>query len=235
MRPLLPVFALAVLTSATGPALAGPVADFESELRAVYGTYRVALFATNTGNAAKSTEFIAAFEAGWADLAKGFTTAPQYADDPAVPATVTAVSEDAAKAAEAAKAGNLTEAHEALEGIRGEIGALHRRNGMWGFSDSMNAYHAMMEAVLATDPAKLDGPGMERLAEQIGVLGFWAADIADHPAPEASDPAYPPLAQTFQASVDAMVKAVRAGDPEAIKSALAALKPAYSKFFLKFG
>ena len=99
----------------------------------------------------------------------------------------------------------------------------------------MNAYHATMEAVLATDPAKLDAAGLELLAEKTGVLAYWATDIAANPAPEAADPAYQPLADAFQASVASIVQAVRAGDTAAITAALATLKPAYSKFFVQFG
>ena len=235
MRPFTTLATAAVLSLLAGSTLAGPFQDTEAALRGVYGQYRVALFATNTGNAAKSAEAIAAFDKGWTGLAAQITAAPQYADDPAVPATLAAVTSHAAHAAEAVAAGNLPEAHEALEGIRAEIGSLHARNGISTFSDRMNAYHATMEEVLAVDPAKLDAAGMEMLAEKVGVLAYWATDIATNPAPEAADPAYQPLADAFQASVASIVQAVRAGDTAAITAALPTLKPAYSKFFVQFG
>lgn len=235
MRFASPIMLAAIFSLAAGAVLAGPVSDFETALRGVYGQYRLALFATNMGNADKSAAAIAAFQAGWADLAATVPNAPQYQDDAAVPATFAAVAEHAAKAAEATKAGNLPEAHGALEGIRAEIGALHARNGISTFSDRMNAYHAAMEEVLATDPAQLDAAGIAGLAEKAAVLGYLARQIAEMPAPEAADPAYPALAEAFQTSVISMVDAVRSGDPAAIKAALGGLKPAYSKFFVQFG
>ena len=53
--------------------------------------------------------------------------------------------------------------------------------------------------------------------------------------PEADDPEYLALQAAFSASVAAMDTAVHAGDVAAIKAAKAKLKPAYAKFFLKFG
>lgn len=114
---------------------------------------------------------------------------------------------------------------------------LHDRAGVQGFSDRMNTYHAEMEQALALTPDQLATPeGLETAAELAGVLNAAAADIASHPAPEAAtDAEYVPLAQTFQATVDAYVTAVRAGDAAAIAKAQAGLKPACSKFFLRFG
>jgi len=236
MKPLPSrIILAAVLSLASSAAFAGPFGDTEAALRGVYSQYRVALFATNSGNGPKSETAIAAFQSGWADVATTMTTAPQYQDDPALPDTIATVTAHAASAAQAVQSGNLPQAHEALEGIRSEIGALHSRNGIATFSDRMNDYHAAMEAVLATDPAKLDAAGRATLHEQVAVLSYLAGQIASHPAPEAADPAYAPLDTAFQASVSAMVMATRSADSAAISAALSALKPAYSKFFVQFG
>ena len=100
-----------------GVALAGSFQDAESALRGVYGKYRVALFATNAGNAAKSAEAIAAFDKGWSEVSGQIAAAPQYADDGAVPATLAAVAAHTAKAAEAVAAGNLLEAQLLAEKV----------------------------------------------------------------------------------------------------------------------
>ena len=226
---------LAAALLASTAAWAGPVADSEAALRQVYGQYRVALFATNMGNAAKSTESLGAFAAGWTGLAETLPIAPQYQDDTAAPATFAAVTALAAEAQAAVDAGDLAKAHEVLEAVRAEIGGLHGRNGIIGFSDRMNAYHAAMEAVLVLDPTALDAAGLVDLAAQTGVLVYLAQDIANHPAPEAADPAYAPLADAMQLSVQALTDAVTSGDPAAMKAAIATLKPAYSKFFVQFG
>lgn len=229
----LAALATALVLSLPLPALAGPVADFEGALRAAYADYRAALFQSSAGNAEATKAAIAAFGGAVAGLKSG-AVPPQYADDPGFGATFDAVAGMVAEAATRAEAGNLAGAHEALEGVRAQIGGLHLRNGLYTFSDRMNAYHAQMEAVLGADYAG-QPDGMARLREDAAVLDYLARDIAGHPAPEAADPAYAQLQAGFLASVAALREAARAGDPAAAKAALAGLKAPYSKLFLRFG
>lgn len=232
------IFATTILAVGIGgAATAGPVADFETTFRGVYGNYRTALFATNSGDAAKSAKAVAAFEDGWAALIAdhGDNPPPQYADDPAWGDTLASVQARLANAQADVAAGTLPAAHEALEGIRDDIGALHDRNGIETFSDRMNAYHAAMEEILAIDPASVDAALVPHLLQEAGVLAYLAADIAAHPAPEAAHDAYAPLASAFQASVAGFVTAVESADPDTIRAGMAGLKVPYSKFFLMFG
>jgi hypothetical protein len=219
-----------------GMSLAGPVNDFESALRAAYADYRSALFLTNTNKGEQAIAAIDGFSRQWSALADDSAEAPpHYADDAEFRQTLEAVSETAAKARAEVESGALTEAHETLEGIREGIAELHERNNIIGFSDRMNAYHAMMERVLGTDYSAAGTDGMAVLREDAAVLSYLADDIAAHPAPEASDPAYAPLLDKVMTSVTALREAARAGDAAAAKQAVNALKPVYSKFFLKFG
>ncbi|WP_444454858.1 hypothetical protein ACTTAI_05795 [Rhodobacter capsulatus] len=227
--------AAAVVMLSTGAAMAGPVSDFEAVLRGAYAPYRTALFATNMNAPDKALAALEAFHDGWGKVIDTASGAPQYADDKGLVQTLAAVSAKAEIAGAAVRAGQMAQAHEALEGIRDDIGALHERNGMIGFSDRMNAYHAAMEAVLAVPSEALDAVGMEGMREQAGVLAYLAADIAAHPAPEAAAPEYAPLHAAFQASVAGFVEAVRSGDPGAVTKAIGALKAPYSKFFVAFG
>ena len=113
--------------------------------------------------------------------------------------------------------------------MRETFGDLYERNGIAGFSDRMNAYHAEMETVLALDLATT-------LAEHAGVLGYLAAEITRLPAPEAAGNAdYAALQAGFIASVTAFDAAVRAGDAAAVQASVGGLKVPYSKFFLMFG
>jgi hypothetical protein len=226
-----------VAALATSAAFAGPVTDFEASLRAAYADYRGALFQTNAKKPEESARALAAFTAKWTALGAGAKVAPppHYADDPKLADTLGAVSGIAAKAADEITGGKLAEAHETLEGIRDQIGDLRARNGIIGFSDRMNAYHAKMEAVLSTDYQGFDAAGLGRLREDAAVLAFLAADIVAHPAPEAADPAYAGLIGGLKASVEALIAAARAGDPAAAKAAVDGLKVPYSKLFLKFG
>jgi len=239
MRKLMVAAALAAaLAVAMGGSagFAGPMSDAETALRGAYGHYRWALFATNTGKPDKATAELAAFQAAWTALGPQLAAAPQYADDSLVPGTFAKVAELASAASEAVTAGDMEKAHETLEGIRGEIAGLHDRNGLIGFSDRMNAYHATMETVLGMTPDQIaaDG-GMEALAESTAVLAYLAGDIAAHPASDSADVGYAPLGTAFQASVKALVDAVHSGDAAALSKAMGELKPAYSKFFVAFG
>lgn len=219
------------------PASAGPVADAEVQLRDAYGAYRAALFLSNAGKAPETAAALAKFTAAWGGIASqwGANPPPQYADDAALGATFAKVSALAAKAGEQVAAGKLPEAHETLEGVRAEIGGLHERAGLIGFSDRMNAYHAAMEEVLGRDYAALGAGAVEALAGDAAVLDYLAGQIAAYPAPEAAQPEYAPLAEGFVQSVKAFKEAADRGDTEAALKARAGLKVPYSKLFAKFG
>ncbi len=219
-----------------GSANAAPVADFETAMRGAYADYRGALFQTNANQPDTAVKAVDAFRQKWSALAAANTEAPpQYADDPAYADTLTKVGAIADKAAQEVAAGKLPEAHETLEAIRFEVGGLHERNGVVGFSDRMNAYHAKMEDVLGKDYSGFDAAGLGILREDAAVLAYLAADIKAHPPVEASDPAYGKLLDGMTASVTALSDAARNGDAAAAKAALGNLKVPYSKLFLKFG
>jgi len=219
-----------------GSASAGPVSDFETAMRGAYADYRAALFQTNAGKPDAAVKAVDAFQQKWAALSAANTAAPpQYADDPAYAETLAKVASIADTAATEVAAGKLPEAHETLEAIRFAVGGLHERNGIVGFSDRMNAYHAEMEVVLAKDYGGFDAAGLGTLREDAAVLAYLAADIAANPPAEASDPAYKPLLDGMIASVTRLTEAARSGDAAAAKSALGNLKVPYSKLFLKFG
>jgi hypothetical protein len=219
-----------------GSASAGPVSDFETAMRGAYADYRGALFQTNANQPEAAVQAVDAFKQKWAALASANTIAPpQYADDPAYAVTLAKVASITDKAAGEVAAGKLTEAHATLEAIRFEVGGLHERNGIVGFSDRMNAYHAKMEDVLAKDYSGFDAAGLGALREDAAVLAFLAADIKAHPPTEAADPAYGKLLDGMTDSVTALANAAHTGDAAAAKTALGNLKVPYSKLFLKFG
>ena len=227
---------IGVLAGLTQAAMAGPVQDFEASMRQAYGDYRAALFTTSAGDAQKATGAINGFKAKWSALAEAnMTPPPQYADDAEYAATLTKVAEIVDDAGSQVGEGKLAEAHETLEAIRDQIGALHERNGIIGFSDRMNAYHAKMEDVLARDYTGFDAAGMGLLREDAAVLDYLAGQIASHPPAEASDPVFGELLSGMQASVAALMAAVRDGDSEAAAKAVGGLKVPYSKLFVKFG
>jgi hypothetical protein len=216
---------------------AGPVQDAESQLRSVYGDYRVALFQSSAGNVDATAGALQSLNRNWEALSQEWTSAPppQYADDTLLISTMARVDMVIDQAADEAGRGDLAAAHATLEAVRSEVGDLHGRNGVIGFSDRMNAYHAEMEKVLDSE-AEEEGPkAMAALRGEAAVLAYLANDIAKHPAPEASDPAYEPLVDGLLKSVQALQVAALTGDTASVKAAIAGLKPAYSKLFLKFG
>lgn len=205
-------------------------------MRAAYSDYRAALFQTNSGNQKESVKIIDRFRQEWVELVKANPQAPpQYADDAGYTLTLNKVSELAQSAAMQSSANKLADAHGTLEGIRDQIGGLHERNGVIGFSDRMNAYHAKMEQVLGRDYDGFSATGLGELREDAAVLAYLIGDISAHSPVEADDPGYPLLLDGVSTSVTSLAKAAQAGDGAAAKRAVDGLKVPYSKFFLKFG
>ncbi len=236
MKRSLSAISLIVAMASTSSALAGPMADFETGFRDTYASYRMALFATNTGDAEKSKHAISELGTRWDKLVSenGSTPPPQYADDPAWGTTLSEVSDAIANARQLTEEGKLPHAHEVLEHVRDSIGDLHARNDIVLFSDRMNAYHASMEQVIGIPVA--DAAGRQHLLEQSAVLAYLTEDMLKAPPVEArGNPEFDKLAEAVRASVSALQTAARSGDEGAIKAAVSGLKMPYSKLFVKFG
>lgn len=229
-------FALGALIAL--PALAGPFQEGEAQLRKAYGDYRAALFLSSQGKGPETKAALDRFTAQWDAITAqwGATPPPQYAEDPVLGATFDKVSELAAKAEEEVAAGNLPEAHETLEGVRETLGELHARNGIVGFSDRMNAYHAAMERVLTADYGAMGEEGPRELIADASLLSYLAAQIVKHPAPEAEgNAAYQKLVDGFAVSVAFFYDAAISGDMPRAMEARQMLKPSYAMLFAKFG
>lgn len=228
--------ALAILFCLGAHSIASPYKDFETALRSAYADYRSALFLTNANKQSEAVVAIGAFQDKWSALARGTTDLPpQYADDVHYQETLAKVAEIAGAAKAEAAAGRLSEAHASLEAVREQIGKLHERNGLMGFSDRMNAYHAVMEHVLAGYQGELDAAMLGSLREDAAVLAFLAGDLAKHPPEDAASPEFKPLLDAVLASVAALQAAARSADAAAVHKAMGGLKVPYSKLFLKFG
>lgn len=221
-----------------GHAHAGPVRDFESAFRDADADYRAVLFTTNSNDTAAAAKSMGSFEGKWTAIVSRWGSAPppQYADDPAWPEMVRKTGAIIGNARAEIQAGKLAAAHEVLEQFRDEIGALHARNEVMTFSDRMNAYHEKMEKVLGDTYGGFDAPGRERLREDVAVLAYLAADLERHRRTEMAESGeFRALLGALQQSLSAIRNALAAGDAPALKKAVTGLKPAYSKFFLRFG
>jgi hypothetical protein len=236
MKRSLTAISLIVALASSSSAFAGPMADFETGFRDTYASYRMALFATNSGDAGKSKHAIGEFDTRWRDLVSqnGSAPPPQYADDPAWGKTLAEVSDAIGTARQLTEEGKLPHAHEVLEHVRAAIGDLHTRNGIVMFSDRMNAYHARMEHLIGMPVA--DAGGKQQILEQSAVLTYLTEEMLKAPPVEArGNPEFEKLAEAVRASVSALQTAARSGDEGAIKTAVSGLKMPYSKLFLKFG
>lgn len=226
-------FALASLSAA-----AGPVSDFNTAYQQMYGAYRTALFKTNSGDAGGSAAAMGKFATQFDALAASYGDAPppQYEDDPLWGETMAEAARLASEAQAQIDAGALPDAHETLEGVREVFSGLHIRNGVETFSDRMNAYHAEMEHLLGLDMAALDEGMMSEVHERAAVLAYLAEQVLAAPPAEAEGNAdYAMLAAKFDASVKALMTAVRSGDPAAVKQAVSEVKKPYSMLFVKYG
>ena len=227
-----------VLSLNVAPVVAGPVADFENSYNVAYSSYRTALFATNTGDAAKSVGALKLLENNWTGLMIQYRASPppQFEADPLWDQTIEDVTSLLDRSKTQAAAGDLPAAHETLEGIREALGALHARNHIETFSDRMNAYHTEMEVILGSDTTNMDVEVRRALLEHSAVLEYLATDVLSAPPAAAIEsPEFATLAAGLQTSVDQFVDAARSGDDAALLAAIGALKVPYSKLFLKFG
>jgi hypothetical protein len=215
---------------------AGPVQDFERQLTDVYAHYRAALMQTNQKNQPATEAAIAQFEKGWAGIvARKASPPPQYVGDAKWGETLDKVAAILEKAKTQAAKGDLTQSHETLEAIRYAVAEMRQRNGIVAFSDHMNAYHEQMEIVVA-GKYEPGAEGVARLREDVAVLAFLAAEVdRNKPASLAADEAFTQGLAALKASVAALQAAARKGETAKLDELRKALKPPYSRLFVKYG
>lgn len=245
-----PRFRMAILAAALAfPAIAqaGPVADFEKDLREAYESYRSALAQTVQGEPGKGEQgkapdkgagALQQLEERWNGLMKKWseTPPPHFLDDPKFAETMKEIGRIAEKAKGEIAAAGQSAAHESLEKIRALVGDMRQRNGLLTYSDRVNEYHEAMEKAAARDWSKLDAEAFGELRERAAVLVHLAAEL-QRTAPQAmaKEADFDALAGGVTQSADALLKAARKSDEAAAREALKGLKPAYSKFFVRFG
>ncbi|MGL5735146.1 MAG: hypothetical protein ACRCYS_09810 [Beijerinckiaceae bacterium] len=232
MRVLVATAALAISTAA----FSGPFRDAEAQIATAYADYRAALMKTNQKDQPGSEAALQAFRSKWTALVTAWRAVPppQYADDADLARTLDAVSKAADDADVSLRAGNIAKSHDQLEVIRDALTDLRARNGVASFSDRMNAYHAHMEHVVSGAYDNFSPAGLIALREDAAVLAYLARDITSAPM-RGDRAAFDEQARAVAASVDALRQALAAGDIEAVKKARAAIKPAYSRMFGRFG
>ncbi len=226
------------LMVATGAAHAGPIAEFESALRAAHADYRTALFETNRKNKAATDAALGAFDAKWRALTARWRASPppHLSEDAQWQASLDKILALVTDARAQTAAADLAKAHETLEAIRGVLGTLRERNGQVTFSDRMDAFHEQMEHTAQKAGEALNAETIAALREEAAVLNHLASLLRRHqPAETKSDAAFEAALKPLEASVGEFIAAVRRGDAAAIKAAAQKLKPAYARLFVKYG
>ncbi len=152
MRYTLAKLMVLVLLAPFFPALdarAQQTGDFDSVLADAYASFRSAYWYTRTGNPSVAAMEILTFDMQWSGLRKSFEAAPPdaYAADPEWQNTLIAIHETGKSALEKINAGDLDSARNVILRIRDELAALRQRNGITAFSDHVNAYWAIIDAI----------------------------------------------------------------------------------------
>jgi hypothetical protein len=235
LRYLLALIALS--TSAAHPTFAADAVTDATQ--AAYGSYRTALFKTNSNSQAEARDALIEAQRLWSQLALRFSSNPPapYDRDRAFSTSIAEVSKVYAKASEQVAANQLSAAHETLEAARDILAELRRRNQIVVYSDHMNAFHSEMEHVLTEGPKILTQQnGMQQLTEQVGVLTYLSKRLGtEAPASYSGNPEFKDSLSALEKSVADLRAAVFSQNTEAVKEAMKKLKQPYSKMFLKFG
>lgn len=219
-----------------GPAAAGPLADFEAEMRAAYAQYRAALFNTGRRDGAdEAGKALADFIARWQTLSARYAAAPppHFAEDPEWSDTLAAITDIARRARDEIAQNALPQAHVTLEEIRALVGELRRRNNVFTFSDRMNAFHEEMEELLSVDPRQVRAKEQQG---QVAVLTYLAENLEKNaPEPLQQDKDFERQLEGLFAAIQQTRAAIDGGKPDTIERAFKTLKAAYGRLFVKFG
>ena len=220
--------------------MGGQAADALTEaIQKAYAPYRAALYKTNGKSQVEAREVLDQARESWARVASqfGVRPPPPYDRDKQLAQTFDAIDKAYAQASSEVDQGKLGKAHETLEEVRDLLSDLRRRNGVIVHSDHMNAYHTAMEDVVDDGLALLAKPnGQLRLMARVGVLDYLAKNLSgEAPAELKANAEFVDLAKGVTKSVAELETAALAGDEAAVKTAIGALKKAYSRLFLKFG
>lgn len=240
LSPTAHVLALCLYLGSLPGHAATPLEDFNSLMSDAYSDYRAALFQTNNGERESAQASLVRFQQRWRALADRFGTAPPevYAGDPDWQATLNRVAQIADDGRRAIEEGDIGGAHEMLEAIRDELGQLRARNEVYTFSDAVNAYHAVMEAILAQkiSAEQLNTAARNRLREQLGTLRYLAGEMrARAPTRYRDRPEFQPMLQALFDSLEHFGRALDSDEPDQLLKSIKGLKPPYAKLFLKFG
>ncbi len=224
-------------------ALAGTAAhgaDAVSEaLAAADPPQRLALVRTQNQAQADSEIAIVQAQQAWRALYERFGAhpLPPYDRDPGFLDTLTDISELYDIAQRQVRARQLAQAHQTLEKARALIGELRRRNGVIGYGDHLDAYHAEIEALLDEAPRltpRSQGPLL--LMARVGRLELLSARLRREAGASArADAGFAPALQAVEASVAALRQAVLSQDAGRIQVALQGLRGPYSQLFLRLG
>lgn len=141
---------------------------------------------------------------------------------------------------------HLSEAHEALEGIRLRLLDARQRLGLEYYVDYLTGFHGPMEDIVLSakdktpvgltdaDVAVITG-ALSRAKEAWALVGFFAPDAAVFTLTDVQVAQWTQALRLGTEILEALDRAVRAGDRAEIVRLAPALKASFSKLFMLFG
>lgn len=207
-------------------------------------SYIPALMLSNGKDPVKARAAQATYDTAWEQFAARQRTA--YAGDPAWTATLAAAEHANAEARAALAAGRLQDAHNAQEEVRHALWNRRKAMGVAYPPDALTDFHATMEVMIANvpspPPAMLDAGTLEKLRglhatarAQWLIVANATANPEDYGLAGARLDGYRAALAAESQALDAVAKALDAGDGAGVGKAVASLKPPFAKAYGAYG
>jgi hypothetical protein len=242
------ILVLAFLLSAAGlfaeqPPLGASTEELVAAMVALDRAYIPALALSNQDKPEASAKALDVLKKTWASFEERFANAYPQAD---WRQGLQGVSAAIASAEKLEAKGDLGGAHTTLEEVRAIFSRLREERAVPYYIDYLNRYHERMEEVTGvtagTSPSALTETQVRQVAALLpAAREAWEAtlaarfDAALHGFTTARAQELQAAEQAVLRGIDKAAQAVKAGDHEAIVSAVAAMKPTFTRTFLMFG
>ncbi len=231
IRLLLSLSAMAVLLA--GAARAGSVHDFHGGLADATHHYRQAGFYLRTGNLSPAAYELAQLDEKWRPLMETFQAAPPeiYANDRQWRQTLVEIG--------AAIGQGLAAAEEHLAPIRATLGRLRRRNGVFLFSDCIDAANTAFQRLYLFRHSPPDferQDAVDELSRAVAVTEHWYRRcLGEAPAAYREAPEFMRLMEISIDSLSRIWRAIRNRSAPELISILRELASSDRLLYLRFG
>lgn len=239
IRWLLSLSIIAVLGA--GAARAGSVHDFHAGLADATRHYREASFYLRTGNDSLAAYELEQLDDKWHALVERFQGVPPdlYSKDPEWKKTLAEIEARIGRGLAAAEAGDATAAKGHLAPIRAIVGGLRRRNGVFLFSDCVDAANAAFQRLFRFRRAPPDFDRTEEvdaLRRALAVTVHWYRRCRDEaPAAYREAPQFERLMRISLGSLSRVWSAIENRSERELIGILRELRSSDHLLYLRFG